>query len=241
VLIYTATSVFTALMSYLMVLFHRAYQVEEKHAINLKELFKLNNNLLLIALAAVITQQISTLVLGNANLIAEVAVFSLAVKITALLGFVIIAMNSITGPQYAKLFSNNKLIEFWVLFRKSRKILTISGLLLAIVLMIMTPVVTSFLDPGYSNLPLIVAILLVGQLANLMTGSVVNILVMTNHDALHRKNTFVISLLTVLLVIIFIPRYGIIAAAVIMSLTMLVKNLVSLYYVQRLIDNPSKA
>jgi len=81
----------------------------------------------------------------------------------------------------------------------------------------------------------ILLILAVGQWFNLATGSVVSMLVMSGFEKTHRRNAILVSLLTVTAMYITVPRFGIVAAAWVTTITMILFNLISLYFVNRCI------
>ncbi len=195
----------------------------------------LSHKLLVISLMALVTNQLSILILASHVSLEELGAYSLAVKISMLLGYPIIVMNAMTAPQYAKLFESDKLKEFKALAFKTTKLLILIATIGVSVALYVLDDILAFFGDSYSQAVVIVWVLLVGQWFNLATGSVFSMLIMSGYESLCRRNTVIITSINVVLLFVFIPEYGVLGAAVVTSFSMAVKNLVALYFVNHLI------
>ena len=195
----------------------------------------ISRKLLVISLMALATNQLSILVLSSNVTLAALGEYSLAIKLSMLLSYPLIVINAITAPQYAKLHQANKMSEFKLLALKTTKGLFILASLGVVVSFFSIDIVLNFFGESYRESAIIVKILLIGQWINLSTGSVFSMLIMSGFEKLCRRNTLVITSINIVALFIFIPEYGVIAAAIITSLSMAIKNLVSLFYVNKLI------
>lgn len=194
-----------------------------------------NTWLFFVAMAALTTQQMSVLVLGRYASLEQIGVFSIAMKVSMLLSYPLIAMNAYTAPQYARLGAEEAFTALKHLANNANKILLIVGSMGAAVLFVFAEHIVGFFGPAYSSAAEIMRILLIGQWVNLATGSVVSILVMNGYEKLHSRNILVIMLINVVGLLVLVPIYGVVAAAWITTIVMASKNLLSWYYVNTLI------
>jgi O-antigen/teichoic acid export membrane protein len=93
----------------------------------------------------------------------------------------------------------------------------------------------AYFGEDYAKASLPLKVLLVGQWFNVATGSVVSMLLMAGYEKLHHRNTLIMTSINIISLIIFIPLYGLLAAAIITSVAMALKNLIALFYVNKLI------
>ncbi len=199
-----------------------------------------SRSLFAISLAALITQQLATLVLARYVPLADVGIYSLALKIALLISYPLIAINAITAPMYARYYANNQLHDFKQLALESRNILIVLATFIIIALFLAIDYIALYFGEGYQEIVPIVKILAVGQWFNLVTGSVVSMLVMTGFEKTHRRNTLILTLINVMLLMVIVPSYGLYGAAWVTSIIVSTKNIVSFYFVNKLIFKPVK-
>jgi len=194
----------------------------------------------IISLAALATQQLSILVLARSASIADVGIFSLALKISLLISYPLIAINAITAPLFARYFANEQLTRFRTLAFDTRKILLVVATLTVLLLFFSIEYIALFFGESYLPIVPIVKILSLGQWFNLATGSVVSMLLMAGFEKLHRRNTLIITSANIVLLLVLVPQYGVYAAAWVTAVAIAIKNIVSLYFVNKLILTPVK-
>lgn len=195
--------------------------------------FSLSRVLFISSISSLIAQQLGVLVLAKYTSLEDVGLYSVALKISLLLSYPLVVVNMITAPQYAKLYAENKIKDFKLLAKLTTKLLSvIATIMLLLVGVFSDDFVLLFGANYYASAPLLL-VLALGHWFNLATGSVVSILVMTGHEKIHRKNTVLIALLTCSSLLVFVPVYGVIAAAWVTSIAMISLNLVSLYFVNK--------
>lgn len=241
-LLFTCSSLLALLISFVFVgykLKHRLIIKGELSIAKVKKEFNdvtnISRKLMVISLMALATNQLSLLVLSSNVSLAVLGGYSLAIKLSMLLSYPLIVINAMTAPQYAKLYQANKMIEFKQLALNSTKGLFILATSGVAVIYFSVELVLNFFGESYRESAIIVKILLIGQWVNLSTGSVFSMLIMSGYEKLCRRNTVVITSINIVALLVFIPEYGVIAAAIITSLSMATKNLVSLFYVNKLI------
>jgi O-antigen/teichoic acid export membrane protein len=199
------------------------------------EIHSLSKRLLIVSLAALATQQFSIIVMGRYVSLSDIGSFNLALKITLLLSYPLIVINTITAPKYATLYHEGKLIEFKQLAVSTRNILLCIATLGLIVFYLTIDGFMRTFNDSYTNVVFIAKVLVIGQWFNLATGSVVSMLIMAGFEKIHQRNTLILTALNIIALLIFIPIYGAIAAAIITAMAMAIKNLVAMYFVYQLI------
>jgi O-antigen/teichoic acid export membrane protein len=112
-----------------------------------------------------------------------------------------------------------------------------------IVTCIATPVIFAFLvfpkwvmglfGEEFVEAWILLVILSVGQLVNLMTGSVAFLLMMTGHEKLHLFINIIAAVLSVFLSISLIPFFGALGAALSSAIPLILVNLLRTYYVKK--------
>jgi O-antigen/teichoic acid export membrane protein len=191
--------------------------------------------LFIVALAALTTQQFAVLVLGRYATLEEVGLFSIAVKVSMLLSYPLLAVNAYTAPQYAKLGAEGAFKALRQLANNVSRMLLIVGSIGAVLLFAFAEYIVGFFGVAYLPAADIIRILLLGQWINLATGSVVSILLMNGYEKIHSRNTLIIMLFNIAALFVLVPSFGVIAAAWITTIIMASKNLLSWYFVHKLI------
>jgi O-antigen/teichoic acid export membrane protein len=201
----------------------------------IKKLYSASRVLFVSSLAALVTQQFAVLLLARYASLADIALYSIALKISLLMSYPLIVLNTLTAPLYAKMHQQGRFIAFKQLAWLTTKGLIVVATPLCALVMFFSSEIVSFFGEKYLPSADILIILILGQWVNLSTGTVVSMLVMAGHEKVHRRNSVVMSLLIIILLCWLIPLYGIFAAAWISSFSMAMFNLISLYYVNRFI------
>jgi len=239
---FTYSATLAAIVSFILVTikFGSDLKVNKQQAVSevkkeLSEISIVSRRLFVISLAALITQQLSTLIVARYVSLEALAIFSLALKLSLLLSYPLIVVNTMTAAKYAKLYQKQKLIEFKHLALSVTKGLIVIATIGVLVIFIGIEYVLTYFGQNYIEAAIIVKVLVIGQWFNLATGSVVSMLIMSGYEKLHRKNALILTSINIIALLVFIPDFGLMAAAIITSVIMALKNLVALYYVNKLI------
>ena len=187
------------------------------------------------SVSALLAQQFAILILAKYSSLADVAIFSVALKISLLMGYPLIVLNTITAPKYAKMYAVGDINAFKQLAWLTTKVLAVIATLVIVFIVFFVENLVSLFGGEYLSAAPILIILAIGQWFNLATGSVVSMLIMSGFEKTHRRNAILISLFTIVAMYVGVPKYGIVAAAWITTITMVAFNLLSLYFVNRFI------
>ncbi|MDX2369992.1 MAG: oligosaccharide flippase family protein [Colwellia sp.] len=201
----------------------------------INKLYSTSRVLFVSSLAALLSQQFAVLLLARYASLADIALYSIALKVSLLMSYPLIVLNTITAPLYAKMYEQRQFTEFKQLAWLTTKGLILIATPLCLFVMFFSIEIVSFFGEKYLSSATILSILILGQWVNLSTGTVISMLVMTGHEKTHRRNSVASSLFTIVLMYWLIPLHGILAAAWISSASMAMFNLISLYYVYHFI------
>lgn len=162
----------------------------------------------------------------------SVGIYGVARRISVLVSFILIVINSIVAPKFAALYSEGKLEELNNLVRQSSILNTVLSAPFLLILIFVPNKVLLIFGEEFSAGGLVLSILALGQFVNAASGSVGYLLVMTGHEKLMRNNVFAATALNLLLIIILVPRFDIVGAAIATASSLVVWNIigVSLVY-----------
>jgi len=160
----------------------------------------------------------------------EVAVYDIAFKITQLLGLPLMALNVVIAPKFSQLYISGKKNELFKLWSKTVVIGTCGFLPFFIIFMIYPELpIKLFINDTVIGEP-VLKILLVGQLINVISGSVGMLLQMTSNEKIFLKITFISVVLNILLNITLIPKFGLIGSAYSNLLSFSLINILSIIF-----------
>lgn len=180
-----------------------------------------------------IAQVLPLLILGSLSTSAEVGVYYAALRMAALTGLVLIAVNSILAPKLAALYQANDM-------RSLDRIIRWSGLLIiglaspALAVFILAPdLVMQIFGSEFSGHGNLLRIMAIGQLINVSTGTLGLVLMMTNRPKTMFMTTVWLAITNSVLCVVFIPQFGAYGAAVASAGSLLVAGVIRVVYIWR--------
>ncbi|MEE4186109.1 MAG: oligosaccharide flippase family protein [Gammaproteobacteria bacterium] len=172
------------------------------------------------------------LLLGLWGTEAEVGQFGIVRRLAMLINFSYLAVESITGPKFSALFAAGDLVAVEHVARRAALVMILVAVPPAALFVLAPEWVLSWFAPEFrSGAPLLV-ILAVGQMINVLTGSVINLLVMGGYEQAYRNMTILAALANVLLCIALIPTFGALGAAWATAVAVAVLNLGGFFIVR---------
>lgn len=197
------------------------------------ELIKSSRSLWVMIITALFIQYSGQIIIGKYSSSEDVALYSVAQRISMLTSFALIAINLVAAPKFAALSQKSDIAELRkISLLCSRLILAISIPML-ICLLSFPGFILSFFGAEYIKADLILQVLVVGQFINVMTGSVNFLLNMTGHENEMRSIMIFSGVLALVLLILLTPLYGPLGAAVATSLSLASQNLIAVYVVKK--------
>lgn len=200
-----------------------------------RELINVNKRFFMVAVLAILTQQLPPIFIAKYASLQEVAYLAIAMKAALLFGYPLLSVNKVCAPHYSRLYYDKNIIGLKQLARTTRKKLTIIATIGLLIVVFLSEPLLSLLNHEYINAIPFIIILTLGQWVNLATGSAVLILLMTGYERLHFWQNFIVTLVFFVSLTLFVPYYGALSAAILMALSMASKNLLGFYSVYKVV------
>jgi len=163
----------------------------------------------------------------------QVGQFGAAARLAILIMFILLAFNSVTPARFARLHAAGDLRGISRLARNTSVLMTLVALPLTLAMGLFGSWILGWMGDDFSPAAPALAILAVGQLINVATGSVGYILIMTGHETqLRQAGTagFVVNLVGCLLLV---PNGGVTGAACAAALAIATENLTATWLAYR--------
>lgn len=176
---------------------------------------------------------IGKVMLGNLASMDAVGIYSVAHQISMVATFGFVAIGSISLPFLSRLFAAGDMERLQAALSLSARATAVVTFLSISLIIIFSPFILSVFGPDFAGSRPVLYILLVGSGVNCLCG-MVN--AMMNFSG---NSRYIVYILTgvlganVLLNLLLIPMFGVIGAAIATAVSIVVQNLVMLYYVQR--------
>lgn len=174
-----------------------------------------------------------TTVLGLWADSADVGIYSIAARLALTLSFVLFAVNTVVAPRFAALYDRGAYRELGALLRRSTALASFFTVPLAVVIVIRAEWILGQFGPAFPAGAGVLVVLTIGQVVNVLTGTVGTVLAMTGHERLLQYNLWGSTTLNLVLNLLLVPAYGAMGAAVATAGTMIVRNIVSAALVHR--------
>ncbi len=180
---------------------------------SLKEIFIQSYPMSISMIAFLFLQSTDIILLGAYEAFDKVAYYSRAVQLTLLVSMVLHAVNTVYAPKIAELYSLNDEANVKINIKKSTRLIFIASILPIIFLFIFSDSILTLFGKDYAEASFALKVLMIGQIFNVLTGSVGMYMNMTN-----KQNTLQYILISALVInfllnILLIPHYGLVGAA----------------------------
>ncbi|KEI34669.1 capsular polysaccharide synthesis enzyme Cps [Francisella sp. W12-1067] len=175
--------------------------------------------------------QIDILILKGISDTKSIALFGVALQLSALVSFVLNAVNSNVLSQIADDYKNCSLIEFQKRVTSYTKIIFFLSIFAIAGLLVCGYPITLLYGEQYTVSYYIFSILMVGQIINILSGCVATILNMAGYEKKTCIAFYIALLINIVLGIIFTEIWGVYGLAVASSLSMTYWNIHLLYQV----------
>jgi len=163
----------------------------------------------------------------------DVSQYSVAWRTAALIGFVLIAVNTIAQPKFAALYAQGNLAVLAATARKANLLMTFCAVPVSALFLIAPSLMMGLFGEGFAGGATVLQILAVGQFINVAMGSVGVLLVMSANEREYRNVQIVTALVALILNFALIPNYGAVGAAIGAASALIVQNLLFAYFVWR--------
>jgi len=161
----------------------------------------------------------------------ESAYFAVAQRSAMLVSFVLMAVNLVVAPRFARLYGSNDIDGIRRLAITSTRLILAAAAPISVLMFIYPEHVLSLFGDDFKNGATILQILIVGQFFSVASGSVVYILLMSGGEKDLRNIVFFMAPFSVLVTFAFTSAMGVIGSAIGASLTLIVQGFLAVYYV----------
>ena len=176
---------------------------------------------------------IATFTLGVWGSTAEVGIFNAASRVTFLVSFVLIAVNTISAPKFAALYEARQTAVLASTARASERLMVVLAAPILLVFLLLPRAIMGVFGPEFKVGALQLAILAIAQAANVMTGSVGYLLMMSGHERQVRDSNTIAAVTCVVCCVVLVPWLGGVGAAVAVAAALIVRNIVEVWQVKR--------
>lgn len=178
--------------------------------------------------------QWSGILIAGAMLPAEdVALLTAAQRTAMLTSFILMVVNMVVAPRYARLWKEGNIERIQYLAKWSTRGMIAMVLPVVAVMMIWPEKVMGLFGEGFEEAAVLLMILAAGQFINVATGSVGYLLNMSGHEREFNRVTLFVGPLTIALVVPLTSYYGVIGSAVATALGVAIQNIGATILVQR--------
>jgi len=171
---------------------------------------------------------LATLVLGWVGLTAGVGVFTAASRFSMIGSMFYLSIGNISTPIFADLHSRGAAFQMKAYYQTTTRWMVIFNLPVFLTSMLFARPLLSIFGDDFTAGSASMMILAAGTLAYTCTGFGANILDMTDHPRVNTANSVLMVIITIILNLIFIPRWGVVGAAIATALSTVLVNVVCL-------------
>jgi O-antigen/teichoic acid export membrane protein len=161
----------------------------------------------------------------------EVGVFSVATRVALLLSFMLLAINNIVAPKFAELYAKKDMVSLGQTARRSALLITLMASPLFFVLFFYGDWVLSMFGKEFMDGNKVLSVLAIGQLINVICGSVGFLLMMSANEKIYRNITMISGVVQLILTLVLVPKMGGIGAAIASSIALVVLNVSAVFAV----------
>ncbi len=180
----------------------------------------------LVALVGTLSNELGTLFLALFSSEEQVGYFRVAMQLTTLLSMGLQAVNTITGPKIATMYHAGRLVDAQRLLRQSVR-LSCACVVPAVVFLVVLnkPLIAWLFGPQYAAVSELVLIFCVGQLVNVLMGSVGLVINMTGHEVRGLMVQLSVLVVVIGLLLVLVPLYQAKGAAIAVTAGLILWNL----------------
>ena len=198
-----------------------------------RQWLKVSLPLLLIAGMHIILKRTDIVMIGAILGSDDAGIYSAASRISDLVVFGLMAINSILAPMISELYHSGRKQELQRIITLAARAIFVFTLSASVILVVFGKHVLTFFGREFAVAFVPLLILLSGQLVNALAGSVGYLMIMTGHQNQAGAIIAVSAAVNIILNALLIPLMGLVGAAISTAFTMVLWNITMLVYVQR--------
>jgi O-antigen/teichoic acid export membrane protein len=199
----------------------------------IRQLMKTASPLFFVAIAGIIMTNADTVILGALTDAKNVGLYTVAARIALITGFFLQVTNAAISPKLAALYESGKVKELEKMVKSVTRGLAFFGLVPLLIYILFGRFILSIWGDEFVSAYWILLILSIGQFINISTGAVGLILIMTGFEKDQKNLSLFFLVLNIVALLIFIPIWGVLGAAISTAFTSAGLNIGKLIYVRK--------
>ena len=231
---YSISILFVSLIGFLLWIKKSKFLYYDKApSTSIKKILNFSFPLMLSSSMFLLLQWIDILILGYYESSKQIGIYNVSVKLSMVCSIILFSINSIAAPKFSQLFTENKFDELKDIIKNTSKFMFITTIPILAIVIIFSEYILNFLGGDFIQGKTCIVYLVIGQLFNVIFGSVGYILNMTENQSIFKNIMIIATVLNIILNILLIPIYGILGAAISSMISLIIWNLIASIYIYR--------
>jgi O-antigen/teichoic acid export membrane protein len=198
-----------------------------------RSLFRMGRVLFVASICELCITWAPSILVGLLSSPGNVALFSVAQRITMLIGFLFVSINMIATPKLAMCYVNSDLRGVAQTIKRSAVMMTAGALPLFLLCLFASKIILNVFGKGFVDAANILLILAIGQMASVVTGPVASTLIMCGLERTYRNLQILAGVFCVASLGLATPAFGPCGAALAVASTNWLQKLLCAYFVWR--------
>ncbi|QJA05899.1 flippase [Thermosulfurimonas marina] len=200
--------------------------------ISLRDILSVSFPMLMSSSLSMIMSWTDTIMLGMWRTEEEVGIYNVAVRLSTITSFTLMAINSIAAPKFAEFWGKNDLEGLKKVAQQSTKLIFWNSAPILVLYIFFPEFFMGIFGEEFKKGAMALVILSLGQFVNAASGSVGYILNMTNNQRILLYTALLSTLVNIVLNFILIPKYGLLGAAISTAITVTLWNILCILYLK---------
>lgn len=229
---FALSAIFTMVLGVLFWKF-RGREYSEVDYSQANHIYKGLGSFFLIMAMPLVAQYSSQLVLSFFADLEQISYFSVAQRISMLVSILLVAVNFVVAPYFAKFGKMKDMAELRAMSLLCSRLMLCLATPVVLLIMLFPQFLMGLFGEEYVQSAYLLQILIIGQFINVSTGSVGMLLNMTGHEKDMRNIALFSGPLGLMLCLILIPTYGSLGAAIATAFAIGSQNIMAVYLVKK--------
>lgn len=213
-----------------------SYSVPEKQIVNRREILSLAFPILITTLTTTLLSRSGVWVVTAFRTPSDVAIFGVVMRLVALISIPMNLFESLISPTIVELHTSGFIKKLENLLRSTTTILSLFAIFIFIAFGLFSSNILGLIyGDFYSVGAQVLVVMIAGNVASVITGPCGMTLVMTGHQKTLMRIDIFSSILSVILMLIFVQTLGILGVAIAIAFSTIIKNIMMLFAVKKLI------
>ena len=197
-----------------------------------KRLLKTSLPLMVVSASFIISSSIDSLMLGWLSTTAQVGLYSVALKVALLSGFLTHISKAVLSPKVAHLYHSGQISELQRLLKRTTMALSLIGAMALIIVMLFGRTILLLWGFEFVEAYWVLLILCFGQFFDTAAGPVGILLAMTGQEKLLKNLTLSTLFLNIIMTYFLIKKFGAVGGATATAVSILINMMLCTFYVK---------